>query len=108
MLTAVADIVGLLGAALIAGMQFHVGWDAFAESVQSMITIGDVWAGLLKGTIFGVIIGLIACARGLRVSGGAEAVGRATTDTVRTTIVAILLTDLLLTKIFSLLSIGGG
>jgi phospholipid/cholesterol/gamma-HCH transport system permease protein len=80
-------------------MQFHVDWSAFASSIEGMISLGDVWGGLIKGTVFGAIIGLIACASGLRVSGGAEAVGRATTDTVRTAIVAILVSDLLLTRL---------
>jgi len=53
-----------------------------------------------KGTIFGLLIGLIACNNGLRVTGGAAGVGAATTNTVVQSIVAIVVADLIFTGVF--------
>jgi phospholipid/cholesterol/gamma-HCH transport system permease protein len=60
----------------------------------------DFLTGLLKAGVFGVLISLIACWEGLSVSGGAEGVGRATTQTVVKSIVALIATDCLFTAVF--------
>lgn len=60
----------------------------------------DFLTGLSKGTIFGMLIGVIACGNGLSVTGGAAGVGLATTRTVVQCVVAIVLADLVFTAIF--------
>ena len=60
----------------------------------------DFLTGVAKGTIFGMLIGLIACLNGLKVSGGAAGVGRATTGTVVQCIVAVVIADLAFTAVF--------
>jgi phospholipid/cholesterol/gamma-HCH transport system permease protein len=54
----------------------------------------------VKGTIFGRLIGVIACGNGLKVTGGAAGVGLATTRTVVQCVVAIVLADLVFTANF--------
>jgi phospholipid/cholesterol/gamma-HCH transport system permease protein len=60
----------------------------------------DFVTGIFKAGVFGLILGLIACTNGLRVTGGAAGVGRATTATVVQTTVAIVIADLLFSTIF--------
>jgi phospholipid/cholesterol/gamma-HCH transport system permease protein len=60
----------------------------------------DFYTGIAKGPIFGMLIGIIACLNGLRVTGGAAGVGRATTSTVVQCVVAIVIADLAFTAVF--------
>jgi phospholipid/cholesterol/gamma-HCH transport system permease protein len=60
----------------------------------------DVFSGLLKGTVFGIAIGVIACQQGFATSGGAEGVGRRTTSAVVYSLFAIILLDAGLTVLF--------
>ena len=100
-LCVVADLAGCLGgyvsALLVIGPAAHLGyWDRIAEQLTAL----DFVTGLLKAGVFGLILGLLACHEGLRVRGGAEGVGRATTMTVVYTIVALVVVDCLFTVIF--------
>lgn len=63
----------------------------------------DFISGLAKAVIFGLLIGLISCYNGLRVTGGAAGVGRATTDTVVSCIVSVIFADLVFTAVFYML-----
>jgi len=57
----------------------------------------DLYGGVVKGVIFGAIIALVGCRQGLRTTGGAEGVGKATTSSVVLSIVLIYIANLLLT-----------
>ena len=57
----------------------------------------DVYAGLLKSFVFGVIIAIISCAQGLRATGGALGVGHATRGAVRDSIIAIIISNYFMT-----------
>jgi phospholipid/cholesterol/gamma-HCH transport system permease protein len=71
----------------------------YVRAVDSLVA-RDVVAGFLKAESFGILITLIACHEGLRVTGGAEGVGRATTNAVVRSIVAIIVCDLVFTALF--------
>ena len=73
---------------------------AYLDKVIEQTVIKDVWTGIVKSEVFAIVIGLMACYEGLRVRGGAEEVGRATTRAVVYSIVAIIVTDVLLTTVF--------
>jgi phospholipid/cholesterol/gamma-HCH transport system permease protein len=77
-----------------------VPYDLYVANTLTQVNLSDFTTGLLKAGIFGVILASIACYNGLRVSGGAAGVGKATTDTVVQTIVTIVIADLLFTAIF--------
>ena len=64
------------------------------------VALADFLTGLLKASVFGMILASIACYNGFKVSGGAAGVGKATTDTVVQSIVTIVIADLLFTTIF--------
>jgi len=72
----------------------------FWENLLYQAKAIDFITGFAKSVVFGALIGLIACTNGLRVTGGAAGVGKATTDTVVQSIVAIVIADLIFTAVF--------
>lgn len=98
LLTTIADIVGLYGGAMVAQAQFGLPSMIFFESAETSLEGWDFFSGLFKSTIFGVIIAVIACDQGLNTRGGAEGVGRATTQSVMLNVIFVLVADFVLTK----------
>ena len=99
-LAAVADVVGLAGGAATAKFAAGLSARGFVEAAFESITLTDFVTGLIKAAVFGALISGLACYLGLKVKGGAEGVGDATTRTVVLTIVALILVDLAFTTFF--------
>jgi len=99
LLTVLADAVGSLGGLLVGWLQYGVPPRLFVSGVESFVTISDFGSGLLKAVVFGLIIGVISTAEGVRASGGTEGVGRATTRAVVAAALTVLASDFLLTKL---------
>ena len=98
LLTILADLIGCLGGALISIFEVGVTTSyAFAQMVES-IGIKDVIHGLIKSAFFGYFIAIIACWVGMSARGGAESVGKSTTNTVVYISVTILIADFFLTR----------
>ncbi len=74
--------------------------ERYIQNTLDQVKMVDFFTGVGKATVFGLLIGLIACNNGLRVTGGAAGVGQATTSTVVQSIVAIIIADLMFTAIF--------
>lgn len=72
----------------------------YYNNTIDQLDLADLFTGLFKAGVFGALIGAIACYNGLRVTGGAAGVGRATTYTVVHSIVSIIFTDLIFTAVF--------
>lgn len=100
LLTVVADFVGILGGLFISTTELGLSAGFYLNSIVQFIKFQDLFSGLGKTFFFALIIGIIACYNGLEVSGGAGGVGRATTRTVVTTSITILVSDFFLTKLF--------
>jgi phospholipid/cholesterol/gamma-HCH transport system permease protein len=98
-LTLIADAAGAAGGMLIGVTQLGVGASYFLASMLQMTRLSDVFGGVLKAAVFGYIIAIIACAKGLAAGGGAGGVGAATTSTVVAASVSILVADFFLTKL---------
>ncbi len=94
-LAVVSDITAMGGAALISRWAFDISFVTFAESAMEKLLIRDIVAGVLKGFMFGLIIGLVSCYKGLTVRGGAAGVGAATTSSVVTAITTVIAFDTL-------------
>ena len=99
-LTAIADLVAVGSGALIGMVALDIQWSVYYQNTLEQAKLVDFGTGLVKAAVFGGLIGLIACYNGLRVSGGAAGVGRATTITVVHAIVSIILADLIFTALF--------
>jgi phospholipid/cholesterol/gamma-HCH transport system permease protein len=95
-LTAIGDVVGLYGSALVAQLAFDYPVADFFESMRINLDSGLFLGGIGKSIAFGLAIGIIACDQGLNTVGGAEGVGQATTNTVRLSVIFVLILDLII------------
>jgi phospholipid/cholesterol/gamma-HCH transport system permease protein len=106
LLTVIADVTAILaGGAMSVGL-LGVPYELYRANTFSAIDLPDFLTGLVKATVFGVILSALACYHGLSVTGGAAGVGRATTATVVQAVVAVIIADLVFTGIFY--SVGWG
>ncbi len=98
-LTAVANIVGIVGAYIVSASVFHVDRSQFFQKIYVLLDPNDVYSGLMKAAVLGVIVALISTYNGYMTTDGAKGVGRATTTAVVTSMVAVLLADYIMTDI---------
>ncbi|MEL7061200.1 MAG: ABC transporter permease [Acidobacteriota bacterium] len=102
-LTVLGDIMGILGGGIIAVFQLRISAGLYLNDVLTALTLGDVLSGLGKSFVFAFLITIIACWHGLTTRGGADGVGKATTNTVVMSSIAVLVSDFFLTKLFYLM-----
>lgn len=100
LLTIYADVVGIIGGAVVSYHQIGVSYQNFFDMGEWLLALRDVAFGLMKAWFFGIIITVVACEQGYYASGGAEGVGRATMRSVVYAFLLILVANFLL---FSLL-----
>jgi phospholipid/cholesterol/gamma-HCH transport system permease protein len=102
-LSVLSCIAALIGSCLISWAALNLVPAAYLDAVVSSLIVSDIVIGLFKAMFFGLLIGLIACYQGLTVTGGAEGVGRATTDSVVISITSVIgfdtLFNVMVTKI---------
>lgn len=98
-LTVLSDFMGVFGGWLIARYQLGVATSLYWTSVIDGLYLQDAWMGLLKPFILGFVIVTIGCHVGLRVTGGTQGVGRATTQAVVAGSVSVIAVDLFVTKL---------
>ena len=104
LLTAMADFAGLIGGFIVSTFTLRLGAVSFWTSAIDSLDFSDLMQGLSKPLVFGFILSTVGCYHGLRVRGGTQGVGRATTSAVVTSSVFILVTNFFLTKIMLFLS----
>lgn len=100
LLTALASAAGVFSGLVVAYLNFQVSPRSFLTALSNAVLIEYVMQMLIKAFTFGGIIALVAVTKGLRVKGGADAVGRATTACVVTCIFAIIVADALFSFAF--------
>ncbi|MDQ2971154.1 MAG: ABC transporter permease [Acidobacteriota bacterium] len=99
-LAALADVLGILGGLGIAVVELQMTAQDYLTSIWNQLRISDIMSGIGKTFFFGFEIAIIGCWNGLRVEGGAAAVGVATTRTVVFASICVLISDFFLTKLF--------
>lgn len=99
LLTAIFDVVGVLGSYVVAIGVLGMDWPTFAVRLQQWVDWPDIAGGLLKGAVFGALIAMIACYKGFYTEGGASGVGRATTTSVVIASVSILVSNYFLSAV---------
>jgi phospholipid/cholesterol/gamma-HCH transport system permease protein len=104
-LTVLGDALGILGGLVVAVFQLQLAPAIYFNNITESLRISDIASGVGKSFFFAYIIAIVGCYNGLHTKGGADGVGRATTDTVVTVALAIMISDYFLTRIF-LLVIG--
>lgn len=105
-LAIVSNIVAVGGAMLVSRLVLQIPYTTFWGNMLDQLKAVDFWTGMVKAAIFGMLIGAIACANGLKAAGGAAGVGKATTDTVVQCLVAIIIADSIFTAIFFIFNLN--
>jgi phospholipid/cholesterol/gamma-HCH transport system permease protein len=100
LLVVLADVTGIFGGLLISTWELGLSPGFYFTHVLRLMTYGDFFSGLGKSLFFAFTIAVIAAYNGLSARGGADGVGRATTDTVVAVAISVLVLDFFLTKLF--------
>jgi phospholipid/cholesterol/gamma-HCH transport system permease protein len=101
-LTILADTVALFGGLLIAMLEIGQTRVYYLGHVYAALTPRDILRGVGKTVVFAFSIGIIACYNGLSAKGGADGVGKATTNTVVVSSISVIISDFFLTKLLYL------
>jgi phospholipid/cholesterol/gamma-HCH transport system permease protein len=102
-LTIIGDFLGILGGLIIATFTLNLAPGLYLNDVFDSLTFGDVGSGIAKSFFFAYFIAIVGCYNGLTTQGGADGVGRATTNTVVLAAILVLVSDFFLTKLFYLI-----
>jgi len=98
-LTTIGDAVSVFGGYYIAVFVSHQSSTFYWSSIREILIFENVFAGSIKPFIFGYLIACISCYMGLSTKGGAIGLRRSTTNAVVTSMIAIIVSDFLLTRI---------
>jgi phospholipid/cholesterol/gamma-HCH transport system permease protein len=98
-LTAFADVLGILGGYLISVLLLGSNPTIYLRRTYDYLDLEDIYFGLLKACIFGMIIATIGCYQGINTRGGAEGVGKATTNAVVISSLLILVANYFVTAL---------
>ena len=99
-LSIISSLAAIFATSLISVAYFNIAFVYFNDLVLSSLLIRDIVTGIAKSFLFGLLIGAVACYRGLSVSGGAAGVGIATTSSVVTAITAVIAFDTVFNVIY--------
>ncbi len=93
--------IALIGGALSAEMQLGISVHSFFSGLPDAVPTVNLWLAMGKGVVFGALIALVACHFGLRVQPNTESLGIGTTNSVVTSITAVIIADAIFAVIFS-------
>jgi len=95
------NAIALIGGMLAANRELGISYGQFLHKLPSAVPIANLWLGVGKGMLFGVLIALIACHYGLRIKPNTESLGTGTTDSVVASITVVILVDAAIAVMFS-------
>ena len=99
-LTIYANVIGMFGGYLVSIYKLGLSHSLYIKMTFNALSLKDIFTGLSKTLIFAMIICIVSCFEGMRVEGGAEGVGAATTRAVVISFISIIVSDALFTVIF--------
>ena len=88
-----AAILSIIGGAVISMFSLEIPFFTFLSRIQEVVPTHDLWVGLIKGPVFGLIVAIAGCYQGMQVEGNSEAVGIRTTIAVVQAIFAVIVLD---------------
>jgi phospholipid/cholesterol/gamma-HCH transport system permease protein len=100
-----ADLMGILGGLLVGVAMLDLNAMEYFTMTKDSVSLVNLWIGLFHGAVFGVLIALSGCLRGIQCGRSASAVGAATTSAVVTGIVSIIVATAIITVICDVLKI---
>ncbi len=101
-----ASGVAIIGGAVIGDVMLGIPFWTFLLRIQEVVPLYDLWVGLIKAPVFGLIVALAGCYHGMQVHGNSEQVGLRTTMAVVTGIFAVIVIDAFFAVFFT--EIGWG
>jgi phospholipid/cholesterol/gamma-HCH transport system permease protein len=105
LLTIYADIVGILGGMAVATSMLNVGPLGYWSRTWEIVHLSDFVVGVISASVFGVLVAVAGCLRGMQCGRSSAAVGLAATSAVVTGIVFIVVADAILTVIYDALGV---
>ena len=99
LLVAIGDTIGVMGGYIVATRTLDLNGYAYIKSTADFLHVDDVTSGLIKAAVFGFIIAVMGCYHGFNSKGGAQGVGRATTNAVVSSAILILAANFALTSL---------
>jgi phospholipid/cholesterol/gamma-HCH transport system permease protein len=98
LLTVIADVVGIIGGWAVSIILYGLPSAMFTTSVRDGISTDDIIGGVVKPLVFGFLMGVIACHKGLKTEGGTVGVGRSTTEAVVLASIIVIIADFFLAR----------
>ncbi len=98
LINAIACFSGMAGGFVVAVFLKGLNAGVFWANMLTFLKVSHIWSGVLKASVFGVVVGVIACYKGYNVTGGALGVGRAANETVVHSILLIVVLNYFLTS----------
>jgi phospholipid/cholesterol/gamma-HCH transport system permease protein len=86
-------VVAVIGGAVIADLTLEIPFITFLSRIQEVVPLYDLWVGLIKAPVFGLIVALAGCYQGMQVRGNSEEVGMRTTKAVVQAIFMVIVLD---------------
>jgi phospholipid/cholesterol/gamma-HCH transport system permease protein len=105
LLTAYADIMGVLGGLIVGVLVLDLNPIVYLNETVQALTLRTVWIGIFHGAVFGLLVGMAGCLRGMQCGRSASGVGSATTSAVVTGIVSIIVATAIITVACNILGI---
>ncbi|MFO1133129.1 MAG: ABC transporter permease [Hyphomicrobiales bacterium] len=98
-LVGIADVIGIMGGYIVGTRSIGLNGYAYIRNTADFLEFSDVSSGLIKAAVFGFIIAVMGCYHGFNSKGGAQGVGRATTNAVVSSAILILAANFALTSL---------
>ena len=105
LLTIFSNLAGMLGGAALAAIHLNIDWPLYISQTRHALTVTDLFLGLVKACLFGVIVAVTGCWCGMAAEKHAAGVGQAATNSVVLSIVLVIFADATITVMTSVLGI---
>jgi len=100
-----ADIMGILGGLIVGVTMLDINPIVYLNETKAALSLTNVWIGLFHSAVFGVLVALAGCLRGMQCERSASAVGYAATSAVVTGIVSIIVATAIITIVCNVIGI---
>ena len=100
-----ADLMGILGGFIVGVGMLDLNMVEYYNQTKASVTLSDLWIGIFQSAVFGILVALAGCLRGMQCGRSASAVGNAATSAVVTGIVAIIVATAIITVITNVMGI---
>jgi phospholipid/cholesterol/gamma-HCH transport system permease protein len=100
-----ADLMGILGGFVVGVFMLNINPIQYLTHTWQSVPLANFWIGLVHSTIFGILVAMAGCYRGMRCSRSALGVGQATTSAVVTSILAIIIATAIITVVCNIIGV---